>query len=66
MISLITATIGGILVVVYLGYYAVTLNQVPLWIIIVGVLFMTITDFVLTVRDETRRGKDQEPGNGEE
>lgn len=65
MISLITATIGGLLVLVYLGYYAVTLNQVPLWIIIVGVLGMVITDFVLSVRDETRRTKDKESGEGE-
>lgn len=65
MVSLITAAIGGLLVVVYLGYYAVTLNQLPLWIVIVGVLVMAITDFVLTVRDETRRAEDREEGGGE-
>lgn len=60
MISLITASIGGLLVVVFLGYYAVTLNQIPLWIVIVVVLAMTLTDFVLTVRDEVGRKKEKE------
>ena len=60
MISLITATIGGILVVVYLGYYAVTLHRLPLWVVIVGVLVMALIDFVLTVRDEIGRKKERE------
>lgn len=65
MVSLITSAIGGLLVVVYLGYYAVTLNRLPLWIVIVGVLVMAITDFVLTARDEARRAQDREEGDGE-
>jgi len=60
MISLITASISGLLVVVFLGYYAVTLNRLPLWIVIVVVLAMTLTDFVLTVRDEIGRKKEKE------
>jgi len=59
MISAITATIGGLLAVIYLGYYAVTLNRLPLWIVIGLVLVMVIADFYLTVRDERRRGKDK-------
>lgn len=55
MTSLITALIAGALILGFLGYYAVTLNRVPLWVVIVGVLAMVITDFILTVRDELRR-----------
>lgn len=57
MISLITSAIAGILVVVYLGYYAIMLNQIPLWFVIVAVLVMVITDFALTARDAARREK---------
>lgn len=55
MISIATSVIAGAIIVVFLGYYAVTLNQVPLWIVIIVVLAMTLTDFVLTVRDERGR-----------
>lgn len=57
MISLITSVIAGILAVVYLGYYAVMLNQFPLWIVIIAVLVMIITDFSLTARDAAHREK---------
>lgn len=60
MISAITATIGGLLVVIFLGYYAVMLDQLPLWIVIGAVLIMVITDFFMTVRDEKRRGQEKE------
>lgn len=59
MISLATSAIAAILIVVYLGYYAVRLNQIPLWLVIVAVLAMAITDFVLTARDAARREKDK-------
>ncbi|MDZ7843073.1 MAG: hypothetical protein U5R46_19980 [Gammaproteobacteria bacterium] len=59
MISLVTSTIAGLLVVVYLGYYAVMLNQIPLWVVIVVVLAMIITDFALTARDAARREKEK-------
>lgn len=57
MISLITSVIAGILIVVYLGYYALMLNQIPLWIVIVAVLVMVITDFALTGREAAHREK---------
>jgi len=59
MISVITSTIAGIIIVVYLGYYAVRLNQLPLWIVIGAVLIMVISDFVLTARDAARRERDK-------
>ncbi len=46
--------IGGLapvlLVVLFLGYYAVSLNAIPLWIFIVAILAMVVTDFVQSVR----------------
>lgn len=59
MISVITSTIAGILVVVYLGYYAVRLNQIPLWIVIGAILVMVIADFVITARDAARREREK-------
>lgn len=59
MISVITSTIAGILVVVYLGYYAVRLNQIPLWIVIGAVLVMVITDFVLTAKEAAQREREK-------
>lgn len=59
MISVITSTIAGILVVVYLGYYAVRLNQIPLWIVIGAILVMVIADFVMTARDAARREREK-------
>ncbi|NIR31407.1 MAG: hypothetical protein GWN84_19265 [Gammaproteobacteria bacterium] len=55
MISIITSAIAGVLIVTFLGYYAVTLSRAPLSIVIIAVLGMLIADFVLTVRDEKRR-----------
>lgn len=55
MISIITSAVAGVLVVAFLGYYAITLNRVPLWIVIIAVLGMLIADFVLTARGDKRR-----------
>lgn len=60
MISLATSAIAGILLVMYLGYYAVMLNQLPLWVVIIAVLVMATADFVLTARDDARKARDRE------
>lgn len=59
MISVITSSIAGILIIVYLGYYAMRLNQIPLWIVIIAVLAMAITDFVLMAKDAARQERDK-------
>lgn len=64
MISLVTSTIAGILLVVYLGYYAVMLNQLPLWVVIIGVLVMALADFWLTAREDARKASDRENDTG--
>lgn len=46
--------IGLIMVFVFLGKYAVSINSVPLWIIIVIFgLLMPVADFVKTMREES-------------
>ena len=64
MISLITSAIAGTLIVVFLGYYAVTLHQPPLWAVIGVVLVMVITDFAITTRDEIRQTRRRKEDNG--
>jgi len=40
------------MVAVFLGYYALRIESIPLWIIIIGVLGMVIADFVRTFRED--------------
>lgn len=63
MISLVTSAIAGILLVVYLGYYAVMLNQLPLWVVIIAVLVMALADFTLTAREDARKARKRESEN---
>lgn len=49
MVTLITGLIGALLVVVFLGYYAVMIGSIPLWIIVVVILVMAIFDFVQSI-----------------
>jgi len=55
MISLITGIIGIALVCTFLGYYAITLKSLPLWIVIISVLLLALFDLWLTTRDTLRR-----------
>ncbi|MEE9596537.1 MAG: hypothetical protein V3V96_07145 [Acidiferrobacterales bacterium] len=51
MFTLITGVTAAVMVVVFLGYYALRIESIPLWIIIIGVLGMLIADFVRTLRE---------------
>ncbi|MFQ5840562.1 MAG: hypothetical protein ACE5HK_07555 [Candidatus Methylomirabilales bacterium] len=51
MSNLISGVIAVLVVVTFLGYYAVRLESIPLWIIIVGVLAMILLDFVQSLRN---------------
>ena len=51
MIKFITGLIGTVLMIVFLGYYAISLNAIPLWIIIGGVLAMVCWQFVESLRE---------------
>lgn len=48
--NIIAGLIAVVLISVFLLFYAVTLNTLPLWIIIVGVLALVVLDFVQSVR----------------
>jgi len=50
MSNLVTGLIALVLVAVFLGKYAITLNAIPLWIIIVGTLVLIGYDYVTSIR----------------
>jgi len=61
MINLITGVFAFILVCVFLGYYAISLNSAPLWVIIGAVLVMVTVDVVQSIRgadDEQKKNDD--------
>lgn len=41
----ITGVIAALLVILFLGFYAVKLASIPLWIIILAILAMVLVDF---------------------
>ena len=51
MDNLIAGVIGVGMVIVFLGFYAIKLNSVPLWIILGGILIMVVVEFVETLRE---------------
>ncbi|MEE8152949.1 MAG: hypothetical protein V3T76_07920 [candidate division NC10 bacterium] len=55
MDNVITGLIAVLLISVFLGFYAVTLESLPLSIIILSVLALVLFDFVQSVR----KGKDE-------
>lgn len=52
MTNLICGLLPVVLILAFLGNYAVKINSTPLWIIIVSVLALLLADFVRTVRSE--------------
>ena len=52
MMNLICGLVPVVLVLAFLGNYAVKINSTPLWIIIVSVLALLLADFVQSVRSE--------------
>ena len=55
MANLVTGLLAVVLIVVFLGNYAIKIAEVPLWVIILAVLAMVIADYVLSLRDSKRR-----------
>jgi hypothetical protein len=49
MSNLISGLLPVVLVVAFLGYYAISINSAPLWVIIGAILAMVVTDFVQSV-----------------
>ncbi len=57
MTNVITGLIGATMAVTYLGYYAISLNSAPLWVIIVAILFMVCTDVFQSLRKGNRKSE---------
>ena len=58
MSNIIPGFIAALLLAIFLGFYAVRLNSLALWVIICSVLAMVIVDYVQSVRsDEKHRRK---------
>ncbi len=52
MVTLIIGVFAAVMVTVFLGYYALRIESIPLWLIIIGVLGLVIADFVQTWRKD--------------
>ncbi len=48
----IAGVIGVGMVAVFLGFYAIKLNSVPLWIIMGGVLVMIVVEFFESLKEK--------------
>ena len=44
--------------IVFLGYYAISLNSAPLWVIIGGILFMVCWDYYQSVRKPKQKSEE--------
>ncbi len=50
MSDLVPGLVAALMLTVFLGFYAVRLNSLALWVIIGSVLGMVVVDFVQSVR----------------
>jgi small-conductance mechanosensitive channel len=50
MVNAITGLFSLIMVTVFLGYYVIRLNEIPLWIIIGAILIMIFIEYVQSLR----------------
>ncbi len=55
--NFIAGLIGVTMAIVFLGYYAISLNSAPLWIIIGAILFMVCTDYYQSVRKPNQKSE---------
>ena len=64
IVSWICAIVAFVGLAVFLGKYAVSINSVPLWIIIVGVLILPAVDVFLSLKDrDSEAEKSEETGS---
>ncbi len=57
MTKIVTGLIGATMVIIYLGYYAISLNSAPLWVIIVAILFMVCTDVFQSLKNGSQKSE---------
>jgi uncharacterized membrane protein YeaQ/YmgE (transglycosylase-associated protein family) len=55
MVKVITGLVGATMAVIYLGYYAISLNSAPLWVIIVAILAMVCTDVFQSLKNGNKK-----------
>ncbi len=55
MTKVISGLIGATMAIVFLGYYAISLNSAPLWVIIVAILFMVCTDVYQSLKNGSQK-----------
>ena len=58
MTNLITGLIAALLVVVFLGYYAVMIGSIPLWIIIIVIVAVVVIELVQALRTGGNQTRD--------
>ena len=51
MANIITGAIASAMALVFFLYYAIRINSMPLWIIIVGAVAMLVFDFYQSIRE---------------
>lgn len=56
MTNLITGLVAVILIAMFLGHYAITLNSWPLWIIIIFVVLLIGVDYLQSLRSQNGTG----------
>ncbi len=57
MVNFITGLIGATMAIIFLGYYAISLNSLPLSVIIVAILFMVCTDVYQSIRKRNQKSE---------
>ncbi len=57
MTNFITGLVGVSMVIVFLGYYAISLNSAPLYVIIGAILFMVCKDYYHSVRKPNQKSE---------
>lgn len=51
MLNIIAGAIGVAAFLIFVGFYFIRLHFIPLWLIIIGVVSLVITDFVHSVKE---------------
>lgn len=59
MVDQIMATIALIMFLIFVGFLAVYINSLDLWVVLLAVAMLATTDFVQTLRHDNNR-----PDNG--
>jgi F0F1-type ATP synthase assembly protein I len=55
MTKVISGLIGATMAIIFLGYYAISLNSAPLWVIIVAILAMVCTDVFQSLKNGNQK-----------